>query len=96
MIMSLYWERSGAIPLSGKLRSQLEHERGVSFARASGLRLVARQRQDGDRAITDFRVFDPASVENTAREPRRYDDLDAATILYAGHIEPDGTIFLST
>ena len=93
--MSSYWEMSGAIPLSGMLRQRLDQARGVSFARASGLRMVARQRQDGGRAITDFRVFDPASMGDTDGDPRRYDDLDAGAILYAGHIEPDGTIFLS-
>lgn len=95
MNVNSYWEMSGAIPISGKLRHWLDQERGVSFARASGLRMVARQRQEGGRATTDFRVFDPASLDDTADELIGYDSLASEAILYDGCIESDGTIVLN-
>jgi hypothetical protein len=95
-MMSTFWEMSGPVPLSGKMRHQLEQDRGVSFATASGLRLIARQRQAGDRSVTDFRVFDPAALAGTDGEPRRYDDLAPEAILHAGRIDQDGTIVLSS
>jgi hypothetical protein len=95
-IMGTFREMSGVIPLSAKVRRLLEQARGVSFARASGLRIVARPGQEGERSVTDFRVFDPTALAGTDGEQRRYDDLAPGAILHAGHIEPDSSIVLSS
>jgi hypothetical protein len=93
--MTTFWEMSGAIPLFGKLRLVLEQERGVSFAISSSLRVIARQGEMDGRTVTDFRVFDPASLVATGDQPRNYDDLDPAEVLHAGYLAKDGTIVLS-
>jgi hypothetical protein len=89
-----FWEMSGATPLSGKMRLTLEEERGVSFADAIGLQVIAEAGQYADRTVTYFRVFDSAAVAATGSELRYYDDVATEFILYSGHIDEDSTIVL--
>ncbi len=72
----------------------LEKERGVSFADAIGLRMLAEPGRQGDHPVTYFRVYDPADLAGTDREPPEYDDLAADFILHSGHIGEDNTIVL--
>lgn len=92
--MSEVWERSGPVPISGQMRLLLESKRGVSFADASALRLLAQSGQAETRSVTYFRIFDPSSVGEEDRDNISYDDLGTDLILYSGHIERDGTVTL--
>ena len=92
--MRRFWEKSGATPLSGKMRLVLEEERAVSFADAIGLQVIAETGQFEDRAVTYFRVFDSAAVAATGVGLRYYDDVAADFILFSGHVEEDSTIVL--
>lgn len=92
--MRRFWEKSGATPLSGKMRLVLEEERGVSFADAIGLQVIAETGQHAGRTVTYFRVFDSAAVAATGQELRYYDDVATDFILYSGHVDEDSTIVL--
>jgi hypothetical protein len=85
---------SGATPLSGKMRLVLEVERGVSFADAIGLQVIAETGQFADRTVTYFRVFDSAAVAATGVELRHYEEIATDLILYSGHVDEDSTIVL--
>jgi len=92
--MREFWERSGPVPLSGNVRLLLEAERGLSFADASGLRMIAEGGQAGARPVTYFRVFDPSAVGEADGDINSYDDLNGGLILYSGYTERDGTVIL--
>jgi len=92
--MRRFWEMSGPTPLSGKMRSTLEQERGVSLADAIGLQVIAEIGSIADKPVTFFRVFDSAAVAETGDVMRHYDDVATEYILYSGHIEEDTTIVL--
>lgn len=89
-----FWEKSGPVPLSGKLRLLLETERGVSFADASDLRMIAQSGQAGGQPVTYFRIFDPSAVVEADGDIDGYDDLKAGLVLYSGYAERDGTVRL--
>jgi hypothetical protein len=90
-----FYQLAGPTPLSGKMRQALENERGVSFADASDLRMLAKAGQIGDRPVTYFRIFDPASILSSAGDVRDYDDIAAGVLFCSGHIEGDNTIVLT-
>jgi len=92
--MREFWERSGPVPLSGTVRLLLESERGVSFADASVLRMIAEGGHVGGRPVTYFRVFDPSAVEESVGDINNYDDLNGGPILYSGYTDSDGTVSL--
>ena len=92
--MRRYWEMTGATPLSGKLRLALEQGRGVSFAEASGLQVIAEAGLLEDRPATYFRVFDPAAAAESGVEVRYFDDLADALVLHSGHVADDESIVL--
>lgn len=89
-----FFEMTGPTPLSGQMRQALETERGISFADASELRMLAKSGLVGDRSVLYFRIFDPATVPGTAEVVRGYDDLTADLLVCSGHIEADNTIVL--
>ena len=90
-----FYEMTGPTPLSGKMRQVLETERGVSFADASDLRMLAKAGKIEDRPVTYFRIFDPATVLSTDADVRAYDDLADGLLVCSGHIEGDSTIVLT-
>ncbi len=78
--------------LPSSVRSSLLKERELSDEKALGLKMVQEQGQYSGRKVMYFRVFDPLSHSTP---PRGFADLDAARILYSGHIEAEGRIVLS-
>jgi len=79
-------------PLPEAITSSLGQLRGVSDQAAQGLKMVSQAGLYSGRKVTYFRVFDPATV---GAQPRRFEDLDGAGVLYSGHIEREGHVVLS-
>jgi len=77
------------------MRRLLELERGVSFAEAGDLRLLAKAGQLENRPITLFRVFDQAVAMEAGEDTPNYDDLSPELILHSGYIEADTAIVLN-
>jgi hypothetical protein len=90
-----FWPKAGPTLLTAQVRRELAKERGVSAARAGGLRMLTERGTYVDQAVTYFLVFDPTSVVRDRVEPRRYTDLDPRLILHSGHIERDGAVVLN-
>jgi hypothetical protein len=90
-----FWQKPTTMPLSDKVRLLLAKDRGVSEASAATLRMIQERGHYSDRPVTYFRVFDPTAVARAGSELLRYNDLDKALILHAGHIEHDGAIVLN-
>jgi hypothetical protein len=57
--------------------------------------MVEQRGHYADRNVTYFRVFDPRNEKWASVVLHKYDDLVAARILHAGHIERDGHIVLN-
>lgn len=89
-----FFQVTGVTPLTGKMRLMLETERGVGFAEASDLRMLAERGQFEDRPVTFFRIFDPTTVPTTDEERPAYDDIPPRLILHSGHIDGDNAIVL--
>jgi hypothetical protein len=85
---------TGATPLSGKLRLTLEQERGVSFADASGLKVITEAGSLADRPVTYFRVFDSTAAAESGAEVRNFGDLAVELVLHSGHVAEDDSIVL--
>ena len=90
-----FFEVSGPTPLSGPMRLMLENERGVSFADASDLRMLATAGTIGDRPVTFFRIFDLTKLPSTEVDVRSFDDLTEDLRFCSGHLEADNTIVLA-
>ena len=78
--------------LPQSLRSSLSKERDLSEEKSLDLRMVQESGLYSGRKVTYFRVYNPVPL---ATPPRGFADLDAAGILYSGHIEQEGRVVLS-
>ena len=93
-----FWRTPPAItPLSEPVRRRLAAERSLGDEAAGALRMLTRRGNYADRAVTYFRVMDPAALARAGVEVRRFADLDEhrALQLHDGHIERDGHIVLN-
>ena len=91
--------RRSAVRRPGKaLRRALEKD-GLppGIVSASVLRVVELKGRFSDRKVTHIRIFDPARVLQCAPAVRSFRDLDAHPdmVLRAGHIETNGSIFIT-
>ena len=61
------------------------------------LRVVELKGRFSDRKVTHIRVFDPLRAEEHALAVRRFRDLDVYPdlVIRAGHIETNGSIFIT-
>ncbi|MBI4300507.1 MAG: hypothetical protein HY677_05165 [Chloroflexi bacterium] len=90
-----FGQKAGPMVLSEKLALHLARERGLSRDAAAALRMVQEHGHYVGRSVTYFRIFDPAATKAAGIELRGYKDLDARTIIHAGHIESDGQVVLN-
>jgi len=89
---------SGSKAPSSSVRRALEKD-GLppSIERASMLQMVESRGRFSDRKVTYIRVFDPALVAARGLSIRAFKDLDPHpdVVLRSGHIESDGSVFLT-
>jgi hypothetical protein len=90
-----FWQKTGALPVSPRLRSLLVDKRGVTEEGSTTLRMIEQRGQYAGRSVTFFRVFNPETAARANVVPRHYRDLSDDLVLHAGHIEGDGSIVLN-
>ena len=93
-----FMRRSGVRRPSKAIRRALEKD-GLppGIGSASMLRVVEFKGRFSDRKVTHIRVFDPVRVAERALAVRSFRDFDAypEMVLRAGHIESNGSIFIT-
>jgi hypothetical protein len=93
-----FMRRSAVRRPSKTIRRALERD-GLppGIGSASMLRVVEFKGRFSDRKVTHIRVFDPVGVAERALSLRSFRDLDAypEMVLRAGHIESNGSIFVT-
>ena len=85
------FRKPAIVELPEVVRLSLAQGKEVAEGTSAGFRMVQERGLYSGRKVLYFRVFDPASL---ADQPRGYADLDAAAILYHGHIEAEGHVVL--
>jgi hypothetical protein len=92
-----FWRQSGpselSVPVSKALQSQLQ----VDAQGAGRLRSISKAGRFARRRVQLIRIFDPALVVRPQQGPLKYLDLvtHPGALLYDGHIESDGSVFLA-
>lgn len=93
-----FMRRSAVRRPSTAIRRALEKD-GLppGIGSASMLRVVEFKGRFSDRKVTHIRVFDPVRVAERALAVRSFRDFDAypEMVLRAGHIESNGSIFIT-
>lgn len=82
-----FWQKTGVMPLSKKMRFHLATERGLSDQAADSLSILEQQGNYSGRRVTYFRVYNPVAAKAAGNDVRHFDDLNAPEIMHSGRIE---------
>ena len=93
------WQKSGPQEVSAQLRQALVSQFRVDLHDLAKMRVLGKAGSFGRRKVRLIRIFDPGMMESVQAPGLNFDDLDAAgpgkSLLFTGHIEADGGIFLT-
>jgi hypothetical protein len=91
----MFWQKRTARPPTAAVAARLMQEGDARAGGAGDLRMIEEGGHYAGRAVTYFRVFDPAAALAAGVTVRRFRDLDGLTELRTGHTERDGAIVLN-
>lgn len=93
------WQKSGPQEVSAQLRQALVSQFRVDLHDVAKMRILGKAGNFAHRKVRLIRIFDPGLVESAQAPGLKFDDLDVAgprkSLLFTGHIEADGGIFLT-